>query len=304
MSSLRTRLLGGVGMGASLIGILAAGCGGGGGAASPTPNPNEPQMVKDARANYPTFLDLQVGVISSTCSPNPGVCHNSNNYPNMLEAGDTIANVGSHCNVEIPDPTQGWDGCERPADELVLGGFISKVAFLNRLGEGTWSIGWKDPAPIGGQVGVTFRDANGAPKFNPGGLASVMVSTTAGMTSGSLTVGGDDFIRRYVDGILYTIIPGDPNRNGVWGAETTSGGGLVFAPGNLQKSYLWRRITGTVNGTRMPLANAPLTDPAYVAIACWIEGLPDPAVSQAQPSDPINYDSCQFARNPVSYAIP
>ena len=60
-----------------------------------------------------------------------GVCHNSSNYPNFETAGNTIAYVGAPCNVEIPDPSQGWDSCERLSDMIKLGTFTSKFAFIN-----------------------------------------------------------------------------------------------------------------------------------------------------------------------------
>jgi hypothetical protein len=53
---------------------------------------------------------------------------------------------------------------------------------------------------------------------------------------------------------------------------------------------------------RMPLANAPLTFPAYIGIACWIEGLTGSSAG-ATPEDAIDYDACEFARNPVDYSI-
>ena len=63
----------------------------------------------------------------------------------------------------------------------------------------------------------------------------------------------------------------------------------------------WGRITGTVPGSRMPLANGPITNPQYIALACWIEGLADQSDPQA--TDAIEYTSCDFAANPVDYEI-
>ena len=77
--------------------------------------------------------------------------------------------------------------------------------------------------------------------------------------------------------------------------------GVVTFPGSLDDSYMWQRITGQVPGSRMPLANAPLTEPAYVAIACWIEGL-KPGVTPS-PDDPIDYTDCQFGQNPVDWTV-
>ncbi|HVO30187.1 MAG TPA: hypothetical protein VMV18_05610 [bacterium] len=288
---------------------LAAGCGGGkngGAAATPTPDPNEPQAVKDARTQFPRFLDLQVGLLSSTCSPNPGVCHNSSNYPNLQTAGDTLAFVGEPCNPEIPDPTQGWDNCERLADRINMGTFSSEVAWMQRIGPGTWTLGLKTPSASGLNGRPTFKNNTGTTVlFDPPQDWGVLVTSSAGALTASLTVGGDDFIHQYSDGVLKTIVGGDPNGNGVWGAETpaiAAASAAEFYPGSLERSYMWGRITRTVPGTRMPLANAPITEPGYVAIACWIEGLQGGGVDQ--PEDPIDYTHCQFAKNPVDYTAP
>src|SRR5262249_36777370 len=116
-----------------------------------------------------------------------------------------------------------------------------------------------------------------------------------------LAVGlSDPFVVGFSDSVLLRVVGGDPNRNGVWGADDPSvlRGGLI-QPRDLATSYLWGRITGTVPGTRMRLVNQPLSSSEYVAIACWIEGL-DPANSP-NPEDAIAYDTCSFAKNPIDY---
>ena len=290
------------------IATIAAGCGGGksGGAApSPTPNPNEPQSVRDARVKFPRFLDLQVNLLSSTCSPNPGVCHNSSNYPDMRTAGSTLSFVGARCNPEIPDPLQGWDNCERKADRITVGSFGTDIAWMQRIGPGTWKLGLKIPTPSGLAGRPTIKDVDGNVILDPPQDWAVMVTNTAGMTEAALSVGGDDFIHDFVDSVLKSVIGGDPNRNGTWGADDptiAAKSAAVFYPGDPSRSYLWGRVTNTVPGTRMPLANAPITEPGYVAIACWIEGLKGAGADTAE--DPIDYDHCQFALAPVDYTAP
>jgi hypothetical protein len=61
------------------------------------------------------------------------------------------------------------------------------------------------------------------------------------------------------------------------------------------------RVTGTVPGTRMPLANAPLSDAEYVALACWIETLAGTPWPRA--GDLIDYDECIFAWYPERHAL-
>jgi len=80
----------------------------------PPETPKEPQSVVDAKIRYPDLFSLQTGHIEKTCSPNPGVCHNSNNYPEFRTVGNLIAAISAPCNIEMPDVTQGWDACEGP----------------------------------------------------------------------------------------------------------------------------------------------------------------------------------------------
>jgi hypothetical protein len=290
----------------SLVAVIT-GCGGGkGGAAvptvTPTPDPNEPQATKDARVKYPRFLDLQVNLLSTTCSPNPGVCHNSGNYPNFQTAGNTIAFINAPCNVEIPDPLQGWDNCERKADHITLGSEVTKIAFTQRIGPGTWHLGFKDASGVSQSIRPTIRSEAGDVILDPPVEWGVMVTTTAGSAEANLSVGGDDFIHDFVDSVLKTIVSGDPNRNGIWGADDpvlSLAAGKIFAPGSPDRSYMFGRITATVPGTRMPLANTPITEPGYIAIACWIEGLKTDGSNAAE--DAIDYSHCQFAKNPVDY---
>lgn len=265
-------------------------------------NPNEAQSVKDARVQFPRFMDLQVNVLSSTCSPNPGVCHNSSNYPNLETAGNTLAYVAAPCNVEMPDPLQGWDSCERKADVMRAGTFLSPISWMEHIGPGTWRVGFKDNATASGSRRFEVVASGGDPKFSPPVDWNVNVNLVSGTPEADLIVGAtDDFLKDFIDSALKQTIGGDPNRNGTWGGDNGLVNGAIFYPGDPSKSYLWGRITGEVPGMRMPLANAPITNPAYVAIACWIEGLPTDG--SGDPEDIIDYNGCAFADAPIDYAI-
>lgn len=300
-------------MAAAAVAIVAVGCGGGksGGDAmptatpAPTANPNAPPAVQEAQVKFPRFLDLQIGLFATTCSPNPGVCHNSSNYPNFQTAGDTIAFVEAPCNPEIPDPTQGWDNCERKADRITVGGYSSEIAWAQRIGPGTWTLGLKTPAATGLNGRPKITDNSGTDTIlDPPVDWGVLVTATNGATTVALTVGGDDFIHDFVDSVLKSVIGGDPNRNGVWGAEDPTVSQKLaeeFFPGAPDRSYVWGRLTGTVPGTRMPLANAPLTEADYVALACWMEGLKGGGQDLAE--DRIDYDHCVFAQDPTDYTV-
>src|SRR6185503_10673272 len=54
--------------------------------------------VTEARALFPRALELHSGVIGRTCSPNPGVCHHTSNYPDLHTIGNVVALLGAPCN--------------------------------------------------------------------------------------------------------------------------------------------------------------------------------------------------------------
>ncbi len=279
----------------------SGGAGDGGG--SPTPDPNEPASVREARANFPRFLDLQKNVLSSTCSPNPNVCHNSSNYPNLETAGNTLAYVEAPCNVELPDRTQGWDACERRADIVKAGAFVTQIAYVETVGPKTWKLGLRDAPSSTASEQPRFEDAEGNVVFNPPEEWGVSIALVTGTAEAVVTLGADDeFVPPLVAPVMKSLIGGNPNGNEFWGAEEAGleAGALIY-PGSPERSYLWGRITATVPGSRMPLANAPLTNAAYVAIACWIEGLAGDESPSA--TDRIDYDDCAFAESPIDYAV-
>jgi len=298
-----------------VTGSLAAACSGGKGDGdddddgstgfvTPTADPNAHVYVQEAQVTYPRLLDLQTKVFSQTCSPNPNVCHNSSNYPQLATAGSTMAVVDSPCNVEIPDRTQGWDNCERTADMLYAGvDLTTRVSFMERVGPSTWRVGLEQAPAVTGAREPEFRDAQGGTILAAPDDWLVSIALVTGSNDAVVTVGSEDeFIADFVDAVLATVVGGDPNGNGTWGADdaTINSGALVF-PGDLSRSYLWGRITETVPGSRMPLANTPITNPGYVAIACWIEGLSASAADR-DPEDLIDYDNCTYADAPEDHA--
>lgn len=277
--------------------------------------PGEHPAVAEARVTFPRFVDLQTKVLSSTCSPNPGVCHNSANYPNLETAGNSLTWIGAACNPEIPNPLDGWDACEKKGHVLVADPagdpFRSAIAWIEKTAPGAWTVRLVDPSPATRRVTVAFEDAEGAGFYDPPEVVdeedldenfSVTVDLVAESADVVLSVNTEKAVNRdLADSILATVRGGDPNHNGTFGAESVPAGAVIHA-GDLSRSYLWGRITGTVPGSRMPLANDPITFPGYVAIACWIESLDD---TDAAPDaeGPIDYDTCTFADEPIDYTI-
>jgi hypothetical protein len=151
---------------------------------------------------------------------------------------------------------------------------------------------------------MIVTSADGHVVLNPPPDWRVEIALVSGSAEADVTVAPEQpFLIEFIDSAIATIVGGDPNRNGVFGAdlgEARREGRLVY-PGKIEQSYIWGRITATVPGSRMPLANDPLTNAAYAAIACWIEGLSEGATPKA--GDPIDYDSCAYAKAPLEPAI-
>jgi len=148
---------------------------------------------------------------------------------------------------------------------------------------------------------ASFHTAAGDAILNP--LSEWMVNGTRRPGETVLEVRvttGDGFVAELIDVSLRTVIGGDPNRNGTWGADNPPAThGQLVAPGSVTKSYLWGRLTATVPGSRMPLANQPLSNADYVALACWIE---QTARGPTAVDTLIDYDQCEYARAPLDPA--
>lgn len=304
-----------------LLFILAVGCAGRDPAALPDvegalPGPvDEPAVVTDARTLFPRTLDMHQKIVARSCAPNTGVCHNTSNYPDLSTPGSMLQAIGSWCNLEIPDPTQGYDLCERNGDFVYIddgseGGIVSEIGWIERLALDDWRIGLRDPVDSGvvDALIYLYQDLEGSPVLQPAEDWQVVANVAPGSNEVSLQVRGvaeDPFIETYIDEVLASVVGGDQNRNGVFGAdvrEEAEDAAKVIEPGSLARSYLWGRITGTVPGSRMPLANQALSDAEYVAVACFIETLDDRGAS-ITPEDEIDYDNCDFAKDPVSLAV-
>ncbi len=267
----------------------------------PDPPGGEAPAVTEARATLPTVLELHANVISRSCSPTGGVCHNGREYPDLRTVGSLLSALSKPCNRDrFDEPEAMFDGCEPDADELVVGAGAS---------EWRTRIGYLGPEEYDENTGTTFRHlrlAGEAPRgFDREAARIVRGGETLVELPANLLIGGGSKEGSIVDtyNIPYSSVRalafvqgGDPNNNGTYGAEEPW---RLLAPGHPDRSYLVGRITGQVPGSRMPLANHPLTDAEYVAIICWIETLgPDPGAHDA-----IDYDACRFAKDPTSYAI-
>ena len=277
--------------------LMLAACGGSG---SIDPPENEHPSVTQARQSLPTALDLQTAVISCFCLPTGGVCHNGREYPDLSTVGSLIAALEKPCNRDrfLDEPEAVFDGCEQRADELVVGSGASEWRSL---------ISYLGPEEIDQETFTSFRHLKTektAPRYMDRTPARIVRNGESIVTLPSnLLLGSGSNDGRIVDvfNLEYASIRalgyvrgGDPNGNGQFGADEPW---QLIAPGHPDRSYLLGRIVGEVPGSRMPLANAPLTDAEYVAIVCWIETIDD----EPDAHDRIDYDACNFAKHPVSY---
>jgi hypothetical protein len=263
-------------------------------------------LVAEAKGAYPTAIDVHK-MMSRSCAPNAGVCHNTSNYPDLSTPASVASTLDAWCNLAIPDPTQGFDHCERQGDVLVSGTFRSEVAYVEQLSEDTYRIGLRDAVARSANVAVVrFESAAGDIVFDPIATWGVTIALVEGERDVILSVGIDEpaFTEPFIAASVLGLVQGDANRNATFGADVTGGddnSARVIVPGSLERSYLWGRVTATVPGSRMPLANAPLTEPEYVALACYIQGLPADGVVSADAA--IDYDGCAYAKAPERHAI-
>jgi len=272
--------------------------------AVPMPEAKEPESIIEAKERYPSLFALQTDHIAKTCSPNPGVCHNSNNYPEFRTVGNLIAAISAPCNVEMPDLTQGWDSCEQPGDVLLVDGEKLTIGWTEKLQRGRWELHLRQ-APITTQtIDVRIESADRMAILMSPSDWNVTANLVAGELVAEITADPENtFLLDYVDDTLATVLGGDINQNGKAGAEDPSvEPGAMIWPGDPTRSYLWRRLLGDVPGSQMPLANMPLGNAEYAAIACWIESL-EPDVMPS-PTAPIDYDNCLYAKNPLDPVKP
>ena len=270
------------------------------------------QLTATAKAKFPRVVDLHQKIVARSCAPNTGVCHNTNNYPELATPASFLASINAWCTLASPDPAQGFDLCERPGDRLVSGRFSAEVAHTERQPDGSWLITLREPAPRDDNIApVRFESAVDELVFEPSPDWGVTIAMVEGSTEVSLTIAIEEpfFTEPYIDEALSALVQGDQNKNGLFGAEDVVDGvaearasATVIAPRSLERSYLWGRVTGTVPGSRMPLANQALSDDEYLALACFIEGLPIDGTLPAT-DDLIDYDACAFAKTPTLFAL-
>lgn len=294
------------------------------------PYTGDDEVVLQAQARFPTGLDLHKKVIWRTCTPNGGVCHNTKEYPDLHTPANFAAAFSAPCNIQSGEFGAVYDGCERPGDRVSFEGYgfdseEVEIGWVELVPGEAQDYGDAPPppdapglhihlaSPMPVQQGAEGYQAYGTMSFirsfvNDAG--EVQESAYAGYGGGWWLIDETHVwgsVQEYqvedVQELLATgIVMGDANRNGIFGAHDGSPVSML-EPGDPIGSYLIARMRGemhgeAVPGSRMPLANPPLTIDEMLALFCLVEGFPAGG-DTAMLSGPIDYNACSFTENPA-----
>lgn len=283
-------------------------------------------FVIEAIERFRTGNDLHKKVIVRTCSPNGGVCHNQSEYPDLRTPANFLASIKAPCNVDPGEWTSVDDRCERSGDRFRLTGASDReieIGYIiyNPGVSPDYRNEEEDPTEesiglhifLRNPVDTDRREIWSGGRFirnfiNDEGIIEELPFATF-TTRWWILDGGRHLyaqVHNYqidqVNELMSVgIIQGDLNRNGIFGASQERAHYLI-EPGDPERSYLVGRMRGTMNGSpvvgsRMPLANQPLTIPEMLSLFCFIEGLPADG-SHPNMNEPINYQDCSFSDHP------
>jgi hypothetical protein len=293
------------------------------------PYAGDDEVVLQAEARFPTGLDLHKKVIWRTCTPNGGVCHNTKEYPDLHTPANFAAAFSAPCNIQSGEFDAVFDGCERSGDRIRFEGYgfgtdeleIGWVELIPGPGE---DYGESEPPPDAPGLHIHLAAAIPAQDDSPQAFGTISFIRSfvndAGQVQESVYASynsvwwplGD---RTHIVGAVYEyqiedaqeligtgIVMGDANRNGVFGSHGSTPASML-EPGDPIGSYLIGRMRGEMHeqpvpGSRMPLANPPLTIDEMLALFCLVEGFPADG-DTAMLSGPIDYNACSFADNPA-----
>lgn len=282
------------------------------------------EIVIDAQTRFPTGLDLHQKVIWRTCTPNGGVCHNAKEYPDLRTPANFAAAFEAPCNVQPGEFSSVYDGCESPGDRLLfddrLGGTPVEIAWVEQIPGDAPELGGQPPAldapglhihlssPLPTDREESYAAGRFVRTFVSGAEVEELTYATF-ETNWYVLEGGTHIfglVRGYqldeVEQLLNVgIVEADGNRNGQLGASLGLGVSML-SPGRPEESYLIGRIRGEIHdapipGSRMPLANPPLSIAEMLGLYCLVEGWPAGA-DQTFLSSPIDYANCSYSEDP------
>lgn len=300
-------------------------------AMSATAYTGDDPIVLEAQADLRTGFDLHTKVIRRTCGPTGGVCHNSKEFPDLHTPANLLDAVGAPCNVQSGSHEAVFDRCERPGDRIQLGegpereiGWLEYVPGETGMEEGDENFMPDELTPgLHIHVDASLRDASfgdrndayGALRFTRKFVTDAQrVEPLSYFTFESrwwvLDEGKHLFGQvqeyqadRVTELLAVGVVEGDANRNEKFGAREGDPVHLI-EPGAPEESYLVARLRGQMQGeeipgSRMPLANQPLSVAEMLGLMCFIEGLP-PDADEVTLASPIDYVGCSYSTNPES----
>lgn len=285
------------------------------------------ELVLEAVSRYRTGSDLHRKVVVRTCGPNDGVCHNQKEYPDLRTPASFLGAINAPCNVQPGDFSAVDDRCELLGDRFRIDNQNFQgieIGYLEYIpGSHVAVEDGKLPAADAPGLHIYLRTAIPVERHNIwGGGQFIRTFVNEDQIVEDLTYatfssrwwildGGTHLMAEVADWQLdrvnellaVGVIQGDMNRNGIYGARESKPVPLI-KPGKPEESYLLGRLRGTmggedVPGSRMPLANQPLTIPEMLALYCFIEGLPTDG-SLPNMNSPINYRDCSYTEDPES----
>jgi hypothetical protein len=254
------------------------------------------------------------------------VCHNTKEYPDLHTPANFVQTIGAPCNVQPGSYESVYDRCEHPGDRIQIGdGVEREIGWLEYV-PGTLEETMEGQEPtydatspglhiyvdeaLGTEEGA-YGEARFIRKFvtdeqKVAPLPYFRFETRWYFLDGGKHVVGQ--VQEYqADRVqeLTTVgvVQGDANRNGVYGARAGDPVPLL-SPGHPEESYLVARLRGEMRGeripgSRMPLANQPLSVAEMLALFCFIEGLPSDATAVNLAST-IDYAGCSYSADPES----
>jgi hypothetical protein len=268
---------------------------GGSAPTSPTPTPLQELDKEYAQALYATTTDVMRFMVAPTCAAENNECHNNEDFPDMSTEGNLWNLVDLRCNLGVGERETVEDYCESQGDSIEVAGFTTTIgAITTELdvdGEFLHYAVTIETALPASYTGETFNIMrNGVARPEIGGGNSL--DGTAGSNVLQITDSAD-----LPDPLL--VLQGDENGNGVFG----NGSGVLVKRGDVQSSYLLRRLMGEETArVRMPLnenadnpteVNAWIDREASYALMSWILCMqPDDG-----PYSPIRYDCPENANN-------
>ena len=289
-----------------------------------TPYDGDDETVQEAQRRFPTGLDLHQKVIWRTCTPNGGVCHNAKEYPDLRTPANLASAFEAPCNVQPGEPSSVFDGCERNGDRIRFSGGLDgdplEIAYIEQIPGEPEDFDEDNPpldlpglhihlvTPLQTDRGRGWSTARFVRTFIDGSEVEELTYASFETQWFVLEEGTHIYgvVREYqfddVEELLNVgIREADANRNGVAGA-TTGLNVAMLVPGRPEDSYLIARIRGEMHddpipGSRMPLANPPLSIAEMLGLYCLVEGWPQEA-DQDYLSSPIDYRNCSYSDDP------